>query len=247
MCETVDTNREAKMAGSTADAAKRRAAEHAVSFVRDGMIVGIGTGSTVTFAIDALLARIRDEHLRIVGVPTSHASEKRAAAGGCPIADLNDVPTVDLTIDGADEVDPRRDLIKGAGGALLREKLVALASRRVVVIADEAKLVEQLGERMLLPVEVVPFGWRHTANRLTALGLTPTLRIHSEGERPFETDNANYIFDCTFPARSEATELAVAIKETAGVVEHGFFLGIAHTVIIGTDDGIEILGSMSEA
>ena len=228
------------MANTTADAAKRRAAERAVSLVRDGMIVGIGTGSTVAFAIDALIARVRDEELRITGVPTSVASATLAAAGGIPLVDLNDVPAVDLTIDGADEVDTRRALIKGAGGALLREKLVAVASRRVVVIADETKLVEWLGERMLLPVEVVPFGWQRTADRLAALGLTLTMR--TRGNDPFVSDNANYILDCAFPDRTEAAELAVAIKETGGGGEHGFFLGIAHTVIIGTDDGVEVLG-----
>lgn len=232
------------MAGMAVDAAKRRAAEHAVSLVRDGMIVGIGTGSTVAFAIDALIARVRNETFRIRGVPTSQASATLAQAGGIPLADLNDVPAVDLTIDGADEVDPRRDLIKGGGGALLREKLVAVSSRRVVIIADEGKLVERLGEHMRLPVEVVPFGWQCTADRLTALGLTPTLRERNGA--PFETDNGNVILDCAFPDRVEAAELAVAIKETVGVVEHGFFLGLAHTVVIGTNEGVEVLGVTSD-
>ncbi len=226
-----------------ADAAKRRAAERAVAFVRDGMVVGLGTGSTADFAIAGLVRRVRDEGLRIRAVATSVISARAAEAGGIPLVDLNDVEYVDVTIDGADEIDPRRDLIKGRGGALLREKLVAVASRREIIVADESKLVERLGERMPLPVEVVPFGWRRTAAALTRLGLTPTLR--GDAANPFRTDNGNVILDCGLPPRAEAAEIAVAIKETTGVVEHGFFLGLAHTVIIATEDGVEVLGVTS--
>lgn len=225
-----------------ADAAKRRAAERAVVFVRDGTVVGLGTGSTAAFAIAALVRRVRDEGLRIRAVPTSLASAHAAEAGGIPLVDLNDVDYVDVTIDGADEIDPRRDLIKGRGGALLREKLVAVASRREIIIADESKLVERLGERTPLPVEVVPFGWRRTAAALERLGLAPALR--GDAANPFRTDNDNLILDCGLPPRAEAAEIAVAIKETTGVVEHGFFLGLAHTVIIATEEGVEVLGAM---
>lgn len=229
---------------ASADDAKRRAAERAVAFVRDGMTVGLGTGSTADFAIAALVRRVRNEGLHIRAVPTSQASANAARVGGIPLVDLNDVDAVHVTIDGADEIDPRRDLIKGRGGALLREKLVAVASTREIIIADESKLVERLGERTPLPVEIVPFGWRRTLAALARLGLTPALR--GDETTPFRTDNGNYILDCGLPPRAEAAEIAVAIKETVGVVEHGFFLGLAHTVIIGTEDGVEVLGFTGE-
>ena len=225
------------------DAAKRQAAERAVTFVRDGMVIGLGTGSTANFAIADLVRRVQDEGLRIRAVPTSLASAHAAEAGGIPLVDVNDVEYVDVTIDGADEIDPRRDLIKGRGGALLREKLVAVVSRREIIIADESKLVERLGERTPLPVEVVPFGWRQTAAALERLGLTPALR--GDAAHPFRTDNGNYILDCGLPPRAEAAEIAAAIKETTGVVEHGLFLGLAHTVIIATEEGVEVLGVTS--
>ncbi len=224
---------------NAADAAKRRAAERAVSLVQDGMVVGIGSGSTVAFAIDALIARVRDEHLRVRGVPTSQVSATLAAAGGVPLMDLNDAPTIDLTIDGADEIDPHRNLIKGYGGALLREKLVAVSTKHLVIIADTGKIVERLGARGMLPVEVIPFGWQRTADRLAAIGLTPTLRVR-DGQT-FQTDNGNYIFDCALPSRFEAAALAATIKAMVGVVEHGFFLNLVQTVIIGTDESVKVL------
>jgi len=230
------------MSGTTmnaADAAKRRAAERAVSLVQDGMIVGIGSGSTVAFAIDALIARVRDEHLRVRGVATSQVSATLAEAGGIPLMDLNDAPAIDLTIDGADEIDPRRDVIKGYGGALLREKLVAVSTKHLVIIADTGKIVERLGARGILPVEVIPFGWQRTADRLIAISLTPALRTR-DGQT-FQTDNGNYILDCALPPRFEAAALADTIKAIVGVLEHGFFLNLVQTVIIGTDAGVEVL------
>ena len=224
---------------NAANAAKRRAAERAVSLIRDGMIVGIGSGSTVAFAIDALIARVRDEHLCVRGVPTSQVSATLAAAGGVPLMDLNDAPVIDLTIDGADEIDPHRNVIKGYGGALLREKLVAVSTKHMVIIADPGKIVEHLGGRGILPVEVIPFGWQRTAERLAAIGLTPTLRVR-DGQT-FQTDNGNYILDCGPPAHFAPASLADTIKGTVGVVEHGFFLGLVQTVIIGTDEGAQVL------
>jgi len=156
------------------DTGKRQAAMAAVAMVEDGMVVGLGTGSTAAFAIDGLIARVRDEGLRIVGIPTSERSATQARQGGITLTDFASHPKVDLTIDGADEIArDSLDLIKGLGGALLREKIVAAASTRLVIIADEPKLVTSLGGTSPIPVEIVPFGWETTANRLTALGPTP--------------------------------------------------------------------------
>src|SRR5947209_3697346 len=149
-------------------ARQRAAAEHAATFVQDGMVVGLGTGSTAAFAIAALALRVRDG-MRIRAIPTSRASAALAREGGIPLTTLNTYPAIDLTIDGADEVDPHLDVIKGRGGALLREKIVASATQRQVIIVDETKIVQRLGERMPLPVEIVPFGWKRTHGALEAL------------------------------------------------------------------------------
>jgi len=220
-------------------AAQRAAGEHAATFVEDGMIVGLGTGSTAAFAIAALAARVA-RGLRIRAIPTSKASAAQARAGGIPLTTLATHPVIDVTIDGADEVDPAMNVIKGRGGALLREKIVASATRRQVIIVDETKLVRRLGERMPLPVEIVPFGWKHTAGALASLGLAPTFRRAGTG--PFRTDNGNYIVDCALPSTFTLHDLAAAAKATVGVVEHGFFLGLTHTVVIGTPAGIEVRG-----
>ncbi|MCA1722986.1 MAG: ribose-5-phosphate isomerase RpiA [Thermomicrobia bacterium] len=220
-------------------AAQRAAGEHAATFVADGMIVGLGTGSTAFFAIAALAARVA-RGLRIRAIPTSRASAVQARSGGIPLTTLNTHPAIDLTIDGADEVDPEMNVIKGRGGALLREKIVASATTRQVIIVDETKVVRRLGERMPLPVEIAPFGWKRTSAALAALGLVPTLR--RSGTAPFHTDNGNYIVDCTLPGAFALHDLAAAIKATVGVVEHGFFLGLTHTVVIGTPAGIEVRG-----
>lgn len=220
-------------------AAQRATGEHAATFVEDGMIVGLGTGSTAAFAIAAIAARVRSG-LRIRAIPTSKASAAQARAGGISLTTLITHPAIDVTIDGADEVDPAMNVIKGRGGALLREKIVASATRRQVIIVDETKLVRRLGERMPLPVEIVPFGWKHTAGALASLGLVPTLRRAGTG--PFRTDNGNYIVDCGLPSTFTLHDLAAAIKATVGVVEHGFFLGLTHTVVIGTPAGIEVRG-----
>lgn len=220
-------------------ALQRATGEHAATYVEDGMIVGLGTGSTATFAIAALAARVA-QGLRIRAIPTSRASAVQARGGGIPLTTLNTHPQIDVTIDGADEVDPEMNVIKGRGGALLREKIVASATTHQVIIVDATKLVQRLGERMPLPVEIVPFGWKRTSSALAALGLTPTLRRTGGGL--FRTDNGNYIVDCALPPTFALHDLAAAIKATVGVVEHGFFLGLTHTVVIGTSAGIEIRG-----
>ncbi len=220
-------------------ALQRATGEHAATYVRDGMIVGLGTGSTAAFAIATLAVRVA-QGLRIRAIPTSKASAAQARAGGIPLTTLNTHPRIDVTIDGADEVDPDLNVIKGRGGALLREKIVASATARQVIIVDETKVVQRLGERMPLPVEIVPFGWKRTASTLASLGLVPTLRRADSG--PFRSDNGNYIVDCVLPSAFALHDLAAAIKATVGVVEHGFFLGLTHTVVIGTSTGIEVRG-----
>jgi ribose 5-phosphate isomerase A len=179
--------------------------------------------------------------LRIRAIPTSRASATMARAGGIPLTTLNTHPAIDLTIDGADEVDPNLDVIKGRGGALLREKIVASATRRQVIIVDETKIVQRLGERMPLPVEIVPFGWKRTTHALESLGLVPTLR--QTNGNPFRTDNGNRIVDCALPATFAVHDLANAIKATVGVVDHGFFLGLTHTVVIASPSGVEVRGT----
>ena len=219
------------------DARKREAAMAAVAMVRDGMVVGLGTGSTAAFAIDGLIARVRDG-LRIVGIPTSERSAKQAREGGIPLTDFAHHTQVDLTIDGADEIARGSlDLIKGLGGALLREKIVAAASTLLVIIADEPKLVTGLGGTVPVPVEIVPFGWETTAARLTKLGCNPVLRKALDGAL-FRTDGGNLIVDCHFGLIADPASLERELSETIGVVETGLFIGMATTALVATPGGI---------
>lgn len=219
------------------DDAKRRAAEKAVEFVSDGQLVGLGTGSTTKFAIEKI-GQMVQSGLDIKGVPTSRASERLALALRIPLLDLNDTDRLDLVIDGADEIDPAFNMIKGGGGALTREKLVALASARRVIVADDTKLVERLGETRNLPVEVLPFAWRLSARLLEETDCKAHLR--KDGEKIYETDNGNYILDCEYGPIDEAVELEKRIKLLPGVVECGLFISIADTVIIAFDDRVEV-------
>lgn len=222
----------------TQDALKRQSAEAAVADVEDGMILGLGTGSTAAIAVDLLGARVR-EGLRIIGVPTSERTAAQARGLGIPLGDLADHPSLDLTIDGADEVHTGTlDLIKGLGGALLREKIVAAASRRMTVIVDESKLVPRLGG-VKLPVEVVRFGWQATARHLRDAGVEGQLRLGPEGA-PFVTDNGNHILDCAL-AIPDPAALDARLVAIPGVVETGLFIGIATRVIAGTPNGPRIL------
>lgn len=218
---------------------KRAAAREAVTLVEDGMIVGLGSGTTSELFLEALAERIAGG-LRITAVPTSQRVASMALSRGLRVADLNDVPRIDLTVDGADEIQPRGlDLIKGGGGALLREKLVAAAADRLCIIADRSKLVSRLGERWAVPVVVVPFGWRQTADRIRALGGQPSLR-HVDG-RPLVTDDGLSILDCRFGPIADPGRLAGALKGVLGVVEHGLFVGLAKQAIVAGEQGIEIL------
>jgi ribose 5-phosphate isomerase A len=219
------------------DDRKREAALAAIAMAEDGMVVGLGTGSTAAFAIDGLIERVRGG-LRIVAIPTSEHSAQQAREGGIELTDFARHPKVDLTIDGADEIArDTLDLIKGLGGALLREKIVAAASQRLVIIADEPKLVSQLGATVPVPVEVVVFGWETTALRLAKLGARPVLRINSDGAM-FHTDGGNLILDCHFGAIGDPAGLEQDLSAIVGVVETGLFIGMATTALVATPGGI---------
>jgi ribose 5-phosphate isomerase A len=219
------------------DAQKRAAAEAAAALVQDGMKVGLGTGSTAYFAIEALIRRVR-QGLRIVGIPTSERSAVQARDGGIPLTSFAEHRRLDITIDGADEIAVGSlDLIKGLGGALLREKIVAAASDRLVIVADARKLVDRLGGKIMLPVEVVTFGWETTAERLARLGANPALRKTDDGS-PFRTDGGNLIVDCDFGLIADARTLDQAISQTVGVVETGLFIGMAAMAVVADGTGI---------
>jgi ribose 5-phosphate isomerase A len=228
-------------ASSVADSErqKRAAAARAVELVMPDMVLGLGSGSTANFVLEALAARVA-QGLRVVGIPTSQRTEVRARQLGLTLTDFAAHRHIDLTLDGADEVERETlSLIKGRGGALLREKIVASASARMVAVVDETKLVDRLGTRVPLPVEVVPFGWQVTLDRLSESGATPTLR--RAGDTPFVTDGGNYIADCAFPGIADPATLQVQLAAVTGVVESGLFIGLAEMVVIGGKFGVEIL------
>lgn len=215
---------------------KKAAAEAAIDLVKDGMIVGLGTGSTANHAIEGLGRRV-GAGLRIKGVATSKATEQLARKVGIPITTLEEVGEVDLTIDGADEVDPSFNLIKGMGGALLREKIVAFASKQEVIIVDDSKLVEVLGKKSPLPVEVLPFGHTKTRDALESLGCKASLK---GGSAPFLTDNGNLIYECRFEGIEDAEMLEAEIDLIPGVVESGLFIDLATTVVVASAQGVEV-------
>lgn len=220
---------------------KQMAAERAVEEVRSGMIVGLGTGSTATYAVEAIGRALREGHLQdITGIPTSSQIEQIAREAGIPLRSLNDVEQIDLTIDGADEVDPQLNLIKGLGGALLHEKIVAINTRRELIIVDGSKLVKQLGTHALLPVEVELFGWRTHLPFLRELGGEPVLRLAPSGD-PYLTDSNHYILDCRFPGIPDPYVLQAALQSRCGIAGHGLFLGIASAIIVAEADGVRIL------
>lgn len=215
---------------------KKAAAEAAIDLVKDGMIVGLGTGSTANHAIEGLGRRV-GAGLRIKGVATSKATEQLARKVGIPITTLEEVGELDLTIDGADEVDPSFNLIKGMGGALLREKIVAFASKQEIIIVDDSKLVEVLGKRSPLPVEVVPFGHTKTRDALESLGCKASLK---GGGVPFLTDNGNLIYECRFEGIEDAEMLEAEIDLIPGVVESGLFIDLATKVVVASAKGVEV-------
>ncbi|MBI1723460.1 MAG: ribose-5-phosphate isomerase RpiA [Gemmatimonadetes bacterium] len=224
------------------DALKRSAAERAVRFVESGTAIGLGTGSTVRPLLELLAARLASRTLRgVVAVPTSEDTAHRCRALGIPLVSLDEYPELDLAIDGADEVDPRLNLIKGLGGALLREKLVALAARRFVVVVDESKRVRRLGTHAPVPVEVIPFGWSALLPFFEKLGASPALR-RAEGGAPYVTDGGHYVVDCRFPRGiKDPGALARALARRPGIVEDGLFLRMAHVAVIAGAKGVRVL------
>jgi ribose 5-phosphate isomerase A len=221
---------------------KRAAAAEALERVRSGMRLGLGTGSTVAHFIDLLGERIRDGRLTgIQGVATSIQTTDRAHAVGIPVGALHELAPLDLTVDGADEVDPELNLIKGLGGALLREKMVAVESRELVIIADHGKRVDRLGTLAPLPVEVVSFAWQIHLPFLESLGSRPVLRTHTDGT-PLPTDNGNYVIDCHFAdGLPDPAGLESRLLRRVGVVETGLFLGMASEAILASASGVEVL------
>jgi len=221
---------------------KKTAANAAAATLEDNQIVGLGSGSTATLAVYAIANRVRNG-LRITGIATSEETARLARELGIPLSTLDEHGGIDVTIDGADEVElGSLHLIKGRGGALLREKIVASASTRLMIVVDESKIVERLGIRDAVPVEVVPFGWRTTAERLRGRGASPVLRKAPDGSA-YLTDGGHYILDCTFDRISDAGAMGDQLDRVVGVVEHGLFIGMTSKVVIGTSEGVKILKS----
>jgi ribose 5-phosphate isomerase A len=222
------------------DELKRAAALRALEYVKDGMVLGLGTGSTAFFVVEGLGKRVA-EGLSVVGIPTSERTAAQARSLNIPLSDFGAHSAIDLTIDGADEVERGSlHLIKGLGGALLREKIVAAASRQLVIVVDQEKLVRQLGDHTAVPIEVAQFGWQATAAALTKLGAEPVLR-HATEDHVFITDGGNYILDCRFGRISDPPALERQIGMTVGVVDSGLFINRASVVVAATGNGIEIL------
>lgn len=216
---------------------KQMAAEEAVKGIQPGAIVGLGTGSTVYHVLLALGKKVNDG-LNVIGIATSRQTETISADQGIPLSTLAEYPVIDVTIDGADEIDANLNLIKGGGGALVREKIIAHASKRLVIVADEGKLVSVLGTTFALPVEILRFGWEATQMAVNRICGKSTLR-HS-GEKPFVSDNGNYILDCHFEAIRQPAEIESQLNNLPGVVENGLFVNRADRAIIGAASGIEI-------
>jgi ribose 5-phosphate isomerase A len=226
---------------SQQDQRKKEAGEAAAQLVQDGMVVGLGTGSTAAFAVAALGRRVKQDGLRIVGIPTSERTTEQANSLGIPLTTFAEHTQIDLTIDGADEVLPGSlYLIKGHGGALLREKIVAAASKRMAVVADDTKIVGRLGQLVAVPVEVVPFGWQVTAKRLRELGGNPSMRVGTD-QKPFITDGGHYILNCAFGPMEDPKEIAHHLDHVVGLVEHGLFLKYASEAVIAGRDGVQVL------
>lgn len=218
------------------DELKRAAAHAALEHVESGQRLGLGSGSTVAFFVALLAGRVKSGELHgLVSVPTSRETERLAAEAGLTVASLDDFPELDLTVDGADEFTPGLDLVKGLGGALLREKVVASASRRLVIIVDDSKRVGRLGESKPIPVEVLPFARTPVLERLRELGGEPRLR---GGDVPFVTDQGNWILDCRFGPIENPVKLATALDAVPGVLEHGLFLGMVDVVFEAGEDGV---------
>ncbi len=226
------------------EALKRQAGETAAELVKDGMVVGLGTGSTVRYTIDALGRRVKAGKLRIRGIPTSEASARLAEEWGIPLTTLDEHPVVDLTIDGADEFDPQFRLIKGGGGALTREKIVARASKRMVVVADGAKEVVHLGSTFALPIEVIELGKTPVLRLCESLGAVASLRRNKDGSL-YRTDNGNPVVDAKWPRIEDPEGLEIILESYPGVVCCGLFIGLCDTVFVAREGGVKRLEKVS--
>ena len=221
------------------DETKLAAAKRSMEFIESGMRLGIGSGTTVRYVVELLGERVR-QGLKIVGVPTSNATAELAAHHGIELTTFEEIQELDLAIDGADEIGPGLSLIKGGGGALLHEKIVASAARQFIIVVGEGKLVDQLG-RFPLPVEVVPFAAELVRNHLAELGGKPELRPGSEAGSPYLTDEGNWILDCHFGTIAEPHELAAELRSIVGVVEHGLFLDMATRAVVADAEGVHVI------
>jgi len=223
------------------DMQKQQAAWHAVKSVKSGMVLGLGTGSTANFAIKAIAEKLESGELsNIVGVPSSIRTEALARELKIPLSSLEDTPRIDLTIDGADEVDGALNLIKGGGGALLREKVLAQSSAQNIIIVDESKVSELLGTSWALPIEVVPFALSTVQRFLEALSTEAPVRMTDDG-KPYVTDQGNWIVDASMGVMTEAAKIAQTLNQRAGIVEHGLFIGLATQVVVASSDGVRVM------
>ncbi|WP_152655308.1 ribose-5-phosphate isomerase RpiA [Oceanobacillus sp. CFH 90083] len=222
---------------TTQDQLKKAVGERAASLVKDGMKIGLGSGSTVYWLVRALGERIKQEGIQIEGIPSSIQTGEWAKEFGVPLTDFAATKELDVTIDGSDEVDPDFHLIKGGGAALFREKIIAQAAQKLIIIVDESKMVAQLGA-FALPVEILPFSWERTAHEIEKLGCVPVLRLKDGA--PLVTDNGNYIVDCPFEKINDPADLDNKLQQIVGVVETGLFIDMADAVIIGSSEGVTI-------
>lgn len=221
--------------------AKKRAATEAVKHVENGFVLGLGSGSTASYAIKKIGRRVREENLKVLGVPTSYQAFLLAVECGIPVTTLNEHPQLDLDIDGADQIDRHLNVIKGGGGALAKEKIVAAASRKLVIVADETKLTNNLGVDQPLPVEILPIALPIVSSRAREMGGKPVLREKMDKSGAYITDNGNFILDVDFGAISNPSTLESRLKSVPGVVETGLFIGMAHMAYIGTKNALKTI------
>lgn len=226
---------------SNRDLAKKAAGVKAASFVEEGMLVGLGTGSTTAHALIELGRRVREEGLNIVGTATSYAAEMLARQQGISLISLDDIHSLDIALDGADEVDPNFNLIKGRGAAQTREKIVESLATEFVVLVDESKMVDRLGTKFPVPVEILPMAHGPVERALRRLGGEPELRLGERKDGPVVTDQGFWILDCRFDGIDDPEDLDIAIKLIPGVLDHGLFIGMATRVVVGKADGVDVL------
>ncbi len=220
---------------------KKAVAKEALSFVDDDMVIGLGTGSTTAYFIKLLGELIREEELEIYGIPTSHQSRLLAIESGIPVISLDETDAIDIAVDGADEVDPHLNLIKGRGAALTMEKIIEYRAGTFIVLVDESKLVERLGEKMPVPIEVIPAAWRAIAEELEVFNAKAELRMGVKKDGPVITDNGNFILDAKFERIEDPLDMEIELNTIPGVVENGIFADIADVVLVGTRDGVKKL------